>query len=116
MDAPEQPTNINGLNYRETELLEREADKFKTNLARGTGEQGTKFSGLCFHCKNHFAYRTFTMNEPRVFCAASPRAMEMPLNVAECSDYQKVASLSLGQMTQIAAVIDPRDHLKDGYR
>ena len=116
MNEPEAPQSGSGLSYRETELLEKEADKFKHNLARGTGEQGTKFSGLCFHCKNHFAYRTFTMNEPRVFCSAAPKAMEMPLNVAECSDYQKVASLSLGQMTQIAYPIDPRDRLKDGYR
>ena len=115
-DAPESGRNENGLSYRETELLEKEADKFKHNLARGTGEQGTKFSGLCFHCKNHFAYRTHTMNEPRLSCHASPKAMEMPLNVAECSDYQKVASLSLGQMTQIAHIVDPRDYLKDGYR
>lgn len=56
------------------------------------------------------------MNEPRVFCHASPKAMELPLNVAECSDYAQVASLSLGQMAQIAVPIDPRDHLKDGYR
>ena len=117
MHEPEMPdSGQGGLPYREAERLEKEAEKFKINLARGGSEQGTKFPGICFHCKNHFAYRTTTMNDPRIFCHASPKAMEMPLNVVECSDYQKVASLSLGQMTQIAWTVEYRDYLKDGYR
>jgi len=109
------------LSRTELDTLERQQDKFKEhNLARGEREQGTKYSGICFHCRNHFAYRAGTMNEPKLYCQAKPtqagRAEQMPLNVIECSDYHSVTDMDLRTMAQLAWIIDSRDHLKDGYR
>jgi len=106
---------------RDLAAFERQTDKLKEhNLARGEREQGTKFKGICFHCRNHFAYRAAHMNEPLLYCQAKPtqagRAEPMPLNVLECSDYHSVTEMDLRTMAQLAWVIDPRDHLKDGYR
>lgn len=117
-DGNEKPSKFS---RDELDSLERQQDKFKEhNLALGDREQGRKFSGICFHCRNHFAYRAGNMNEPKLYCQAKPnqagRAEQMPLNVIECSDYHSVTEMDLRTMAQIAWVIDPRDYLKDGYR
>ncbi len=41
----------------------------------------------------------------------------MPPDIVECSEFKAVTLLSLGQMAEIALVIDPRRGINDGsYR
>lgn len=104
--------------YEEVETLADSGKKFKEhNLARGDRNQGTKFSGICFHCKNHFAYRTRESNEPVLLCNQMPgKSGPLPLTIIECSDYSSVTDLTLSQMAQLAWPIETRDYLKEGYR
>lgn len=103
----------------ELAVVLRTGKRFKEhNLARGDRAQGTKFSGICFHCVHHFAYRTQTMTDPVLYCqnVNSGTQRSMPLNIVECSDYRTITELTLNQMTQMAWPIECRDYTKEGYR
>lgn len=106
------PSRRSKFSYEEVEALEESAKGFKEYAP--TNKLAAKFSGLCFHCKWSTVFRTQRMNEPRVKCGQLE--MWVPVDIIECNSYKRITDMGLQAMAEMAWPIDPRDHLKDGYR
>ncbi len=66
-------------------------------------------TGLCRTCSRAWIYRREYEEYPTVFCHVSyERPKIMPLDVAECTEYDKRGDPSLRELTDMAILIDPR--------
>ena len=70
---------------------------------------------LCTGCKHSHLYRRQGHQDVAVYCHSLGHYV--PPDIAECSDFQAVAALTLSQMREIALPVDPRPGVDDGsYR
>ena len=96
--------------YELTEQLERAA-KGIDGVRR---EQFVDERSLCGSCRWARITRRRSQNNRVVYCGQITEIV--PEDIVECSDYRSHTSLSLEQMAGLATLIDPRDHLRNGYR
>jgi len=95
--------------YRLGERLEAE-NKRLTGVAR---EHFVDQRSLCSSCKWASIRRQASKNARIIFC--SNFAQLMPEDIKECTAYAAFGSLSLGQMADIATLIDDRPDKYQGY-
>lgn len=91
------------------------ADRLSSLAKNLTGRRKIHFvddKTLCAGCKYATIVRLRSDNSRTIICGVLGRAM--PHNVDECSAYGGINELSIGQMTDMATLIDPRD-LTKGY-
>jgi len=95
--------------YRLGERLEAE-NKRLTGVAR---EHFVDQKSLCSSCKWASIRRQYSRNARIIFCSNFTQLM--PEDIKECTAYQAFGSLSLGQMADIATLIDDRKDRNQGY-
>lgn len=91
---------------------EREADRQLT-LTRGEQIEGIgrfpEVKGLCRTCSQAVIRRQAYSELPTVLCEVIfNRPHQVPLDIMECSKYQRKGELSLWQMEEMATIIDSR--------
>ncbi len=90
-------------------------EKLEEIAAPLSGKRGHSFvddKSLCTSCRHAHVFRRGAANNRTIRCS---KIGEVPSDITECSDYLSMNQLSLGQMTEIAMILDPRDFIKNGY-
>ena len=95
--------------YRLGERLEVESKRL-TGVAR---EHFIDQKSLCSSCKWASIRRQHSRNARLIFCVNFSQIM--PEDIKECTAYTAFGSLSLGQMAEIATLIDDRKDRNQGY-
>ncbi len=91
-------------------------DEFDLHAAAPSYRERTAGSdSLCAGCKHSHLYRRRGSPDASVYCHRLDR--NVPPDIVECSEFEGVAALTLGQMREIALPIDSRPGISDGsYR
>ena len=66
-------------------------------------------TGLCRTCSRAWIWKRQYDEYPNVLCHLSyERPVRMPLDVAECTEYDRRGEPSLRELSELATLIDPR--------
>ncbi len=80
-----------------------------------TGKRKIQFvddHSICISCRHSIITRRGSQNHRSIRCQMLG---PVPHDLTECSSYLGINELSLGQMVEMAMIIDPRDFMKSGY-
>lgn len=94
--------------YEMQQRLERIAEPL-------TGNRKIQFmdeASICISCRHSMVMRRGSQNNRTIRCQMLG---PVPHDLTECSSYLGINDLSLGQMVEMAMIIDPRDFTKSGY-
>jgi hypothetical protein len=93
-----------------------EYDEFDLHAAaQAYQERRAGGDSLCVGCRHSHLYRRRGSSDASIYCHRLERYV--PPDIVECSEFKAVTALSLGQMAEIALVIDPRCGINDSsYR
>lgn len=97
------------LSYTQVSILEDQGKKY-TGKRLDTWQDG---KGICASCKNATIVRRSSRNERIIYCQEFSKLV--PDDICECNTYQNFTQLTLGQMAEIATLIDPRPDKYKGY-
>lgn len=103
-DSEEKPKK---LDYVQVNILEDQGKKY-TGQRLDSWQDG---KGVCSSCRNAMIIRQSSKNQRTIHC--SEINAEVPDDISECNSYKNFTQLTLGQMAEIATLIDPRP---DGYK
>ena len=97
------------------EDLERAAAAGHRLLSSQGRHKFPEITGLCRTCRNAHITRTQYSEVPTVICEALiGENYRVPLDIMECSSYDKKGRMSLDDMTEIALLVDPK-RVKAGF-
>lgn len=103
--------------FNKKEKLDYDAiDRLETISKRLEGIQRTNWvdsKGICSSCSRAFITRQASRNTRVVYC--KEMGHQVPEDISECNMYRNLTTLSLGQMADIATLIDPRPDKYKGY-
>lgn len=91
------------------------ADRLERVASKLQGLRQDQFiddKSVCNTCKHSQIVRRHNRNERVIWCHQLSK--NVPLDLSECSSYQNLTELSLGQMADIAWLIDNRSDKKVG--
>ena len=97
------------------ELADKLERKAKVAL-KGLGGSGRPVGvSLCFRCKHSMVYRRANDvdHEYKTYCLELGE--EMPNNIVECSRHAPITQLTLGEMSEMAVMIDDQERGKGHY-
>jgi hypothetical protein len=106
--------------YREkqdTVDRERLGDQLERAAGKLHGVQRRSFvddpTALCNSCRYANITRQASQNTRVIRCTQN--AQQVPEDIVECNSYSSIIALTLGQMAEIAILIDPRKERNHGY-
>jgi hypothetical protein len=91
--------------------MDYEAAEGLESRSRPFEERQRLTESLCGRCRNGHAYRRRSTLDVVIHCAAI--GARVPGDIAECSRFRDVKSLSLYEMSDLAIAIDPRVAVSD---